>query len=172
MASCKVAFFPWRFLDSFLGGFDDDQLIDWYDVIAAKSGVEPSNCVELAKHVKLGCPSLKFSGLMTIGMPDYTSTPENFRVIILHISGQHANSCYLITHSIWNEMDFVSLKIDMNLFAFLDTKILRSSFTIMGFRQLSSFIFLYCLSVDVGTASMIPFSRNQYQIITFPWFVI
>lgn len=44
----------------------------------SKSGVEPSSCVELVKHVKLNCPSLVFSGLMTIGMPDYTSTPENF----------------------------------------------------------------------------------------------
>ncbi|MCL7025995.1 hypothetical protein MKW94_006104 [Papaver nudicaule] len=45
----------------------------------SKSGVEPSDCVNLVKHVKLGCPNLEFSGLMTIGMPDYTSTPENFR---------------------------------------------------------------------------------------------
>lgn len=48
---------------------------------AAKSGVEPSGCVELAKHVSLNCPNLQFSGLMTIGMLDYTSTPENFKVI-------------------------------------------------------------------------------------------
>ena len=67
--------------------------------MAAKSGVEPSDCVELAKHVKLGCPNLEFSGLMTIGMPDYSSTPENFRVIILHLFGHHGkmNSCYLVT---------------------------------------------------------------------------
>lgn len=50
-------------------------------IIAAKSGVDPSRCVELVKHVKLGCPNLQFSGLMTIGMPDYSSIPENFRVI-------------------------------------------------------------------------------------------
>ncbi|CBI26671.3 hypothetical protein AAG906_011811 [Vitis piasezkii] len=48
----------------------------------SKSGVEPSGCVELAKHVKLGCPNLEFSGLMTIGMPDYSSTPENFRRLL------------------------------------------------------------------------------------------
>ncbi|XP_042519496.1 pyridoxal phosphate homeostasis protein-like isoform X1 [Macadamia integrifolia] len=48
---------------------------------ASKAGVEPSGCVELAKHVKLGCPNLEFSGLMTIGMPDYTSTPENFKTL-------------------------------------------------------------------------------------------
>ncbi|XP_058095161.1 uncharacterized protein LOC131240742 [Magnolia sinica] len=48
---------------------------------ASKSGVDPSGCVELAKHVKLGCPNLEFSGLMTIGMLDYSSTPENFKAL-------------------------------------------------------------------------------------------
>ncbi|KAK3017398.1 hypothetical protein RJ639_006692 [Escallonia herrerae] len=48
---------------------------------ASKSGIEPSGCVELVKHVKLECQNLEFSGLMTIGMPDYTSTPENFRML-------------------------------------------------------------------------------------------
>ncbi|KAG5414084.1 hypothetical protein IGI04_001651 [Brassica rapa subsp. trilocularis] len=48
---------------------------------AAKSGVEPSSVVELARHVNMQCPNLVFSGLMTIGMPDYTSTPENFRTL-------------------------------------------------------------------------------------------
>ncbi|CAH2077838.1 unnamed protein product [Thlaspi arvense] len=47
----------------------------------AKSGIEPSSVVELARHVKMQCPNLVFSGLMTIGMPDYTSTPENFRTL-------------------------------------------------------------------------------------------
>lgn len=47
----------------------------------SKSGVDPSDCVDLAKHVKLSCPNLEFSGLMTIGMPDYTSTPQNFRTL-------------------------------------------------------------------------------------------
>ncbi|XP_060972986.1 uncharacterized protein LOC115707711 [Cannabis sativa] len=47
----------------------------------SKSGVEPSGCVELAKHVSLRCPNLEFSGLMTIGMLDYTSTPENFKAL-------------------------------------------------------------------------------------------
>lgn len=47
----------------------------------SKFGVEPSGCVELAKHVKLSCPNLEFSGLMTIGMLDYSSTPENFRAL-------------------------------------------------------------------------------------------
>ncbi|XP_020591955.1 proline synthase co-transcribed bacterial homolog protein-like isoform X2 [Phalaenopsis equestris] len=47
----------------------------------SKYGVEPSGCVELAKHVKLRCPSLIFSGLMTIGMLDYSSTPENFKTL-------------------------------------------------------------------------------------------
>lgn len=30
--------------------------------------------------MKLACPHLIFSGLMTIGMKDYSSTPENFKV--------------------------------------------------------------------------------------------
>lgn len=47
----------------------------------AKSGVEPSGCVELAKHVDQSCPNLEFSGLMTIGMLDYSSTPENFKTL-------------------------------------------------------------------------------------------
>ncbi|XP_077227152.1 uncharacterized protein LOC143860417 isoform X3 [Tasmannia lanceolata] len=47
----------------------------------SKSGVNPSGCVELAKHVRLGCPNLEFSGLMTIGMLDYSSTPENFKTL-------------------------------------------------------------------------------------------
>ncbi|KAK7859970.1 pyridoxal phosphate homeostasis protein [Quercus suber] len=46
----------------------------------SKFGVEPSGCVELAKHVSLGCPNLEFCGLMTIGMLDYSSTPENFKI--------------------------------------------------------------------------------------------
>ncbi|CAM0885158.1 unnamed protein product [Alopecurus aequalis] len=45
----------------------------------SKSGIDPSRCVELAKHVKLACPNLIFSGLMTVGMKDYSSTPENFK---------------------------------------------------------------------------------------------
>lgn len=57
--------------------------MDLCDILAAKSGIDPSGCVELAKHVKLQCPNLEFSGLMTIGMPDYSSTPENFKVMIL-----------------------------------------------------------------------------------------
>ncbi|KAF6173253.1 hypothetical protein GIB67_026948 [Kingdonia uniflora] len=47
----------------------------------SKYGVDPSGCVELVKHVKLSCPNLEFSGLMTIGMLDYSSTPENFRML-------------------------------------------------------------------------------------------
>ena len=52
-------------------------------ILAAKFGVEPSGCVGLAKHVKEACSNLEFSGLMTIGMADYTSTPENFKVYII-----------------------------------------------------------------------------------------
>ncbi|KAL9243496.1 hypothetical protein vseg_017375 [Gypsophila vaccaria] len=47
----------------------------------SKFGVEPSGCVDLARHVHLNCPNLEFSGLMTIGMLDYTSTPENFKTL-------------------------------------------------------------------------------------------
>ncbi|CAA0837212.1 Predicted pyridoxal phosphate-dependent enzyme-YBL036C type [Striga hermonthica] len=47
----------------------------------SKSGVEPTGCVELAKHIRMNCPNLEFCGLMTIGMPDYTSTPENFKTL-------------------------------------------------------------------------------------------
>ncbi|GMI91416.1 hypothetical protein like AT4G26860 [Hibiscus trionum] len=52
-----------------------------FDVVLAKSGIDPSGCVRLAEHVKLRCPHLKFSDLMTIGMSNYTSTPENFRTL-------------------------------------------------------------------------------------------
>jgi uncharacterized pyridoxal phosphate-containing UPF0001 family protein len=34
--------------------------------------------VELAQHISSKCPSLRLAGLMTIGMPDYSSRPENF----------------------------------------------------------------------------------------------
>ncbi|XP_065012127.1 uncharacterized protein LOC135641057 isoform X1 [Musa acuminata AAA Group] len=47
----------------------------------SKFGVDPSYCVQLVKHVKLGCPNLIFAGLMTIGMLDYSSTPENFETL-------------------------------------------------------------------------------------------
>lgn len=48
----------------------------------SKSGVEPSGCVALAKHVTTSCPNLEFSGLMTVGMLDYTSTPEIFKTLV------------------------------------------------------------------------------------------
>ncbi|XP_061363915.1 uncharacterized protein LOC133307423 isoform X1 [Gastrolobium bilobum] len=58
----------------------------------SKSGIDPSNCVELAKHVKLSCPNLEFSGLMTIGMLDYTSTPQNFQVFFF-VKNQTLSNC-------------------------------------------------------------------------------
>ncbi|RZC46175.1 hypothetical protein C5167_039124 [Papaver somniferum] len=67
----------------------------------SKFGVEPSGCVELVKHVKDGCPNLEFSGLMTIGMLDYTSTPENFRTLsncrseVCKALGINENQCEL-----------------------------------------------------------------------------
>jgi hypothetical protein len=44
----------------------------------SKHGVEPKDATNLASHVFSNCPNLKFAGFMTIGMPDYTSKPENF----------------------------------------------------------------------------------------------
>ncbi|XP_052177160.1 uncharacterized protein LOC127791370 isoform X2 [Diospyros lotus] len=67
----------------------------------SKSGVDPSACVDLVKHVQLGCPNLEFSGLMTIGMPDYSSTPENFmklrscRAEVCRALGIPENQCEL-----------------------------------------------------------------------------
>jgi PLP dependent protein len=43
-----------------------------------KYGVEPSGVVKLATYIVQECPNLKLSGLMTIGMADYSSKPENF----------------------------------------------------------------------------------------------
>ncbi|CAI5506620.1 unnamed protein product, partial [Closterium sp. Naga37s-1] len=47
----------------------------------SKHGVDPSACVDLVRHVTSECPNLCFSGLMTIGMPDYSSRPENFKAL-------------------------------------------------------------------------------------------
>lgn len=44
----------------------------------SKYGVEPKDCTQLAKHISHNCKHLTLAGLMTIGMPDYTSKPENF----------------------------------------------------------------------------------------------
>ena len=69
-----------------------------YHFPAAKSGVEPAGCVDLVKHVR-NCQNLEFCGLMTIGMLDYTSTPENFKVYmpsILDMVVTFALLCYSI----------------------------------------------------------------------------
>ena len=47
----------------------------------SKHGVEPGDAPALAAHVATACPHLRFSGLMTIGQPDYTSRPENFAAL-------------------------------------------------------------------------------------------
>jgi pyridoxal phosphate enzyme (YggS family) len=49
----------------------------------SKSGVSPSDgvAVAIAKHIVANCPALRLRGLMTIGMPDYTSTPANFECL-------------------------------------------------------------------------------------------
>ncbi|MED6144495.1 hypothetical protein PIB30_016163 [Stylosanthes scabra] len=46
----------------------------------SKFGVNPEGCVDLVKYVR-DRQYLEFCGLMTIGMPDYTSTPENFKTL-------------------------------------------------------------------------------------------
>jgi uncharacterized pyridoxal phosphate-containing UPF0001 family protein len=47
----------------------------------SKYGVEPADVVALATHVAKACPHLRLAGLMTIGMPDYSSRPENFECL-------------------------------------------------------------------------------------------
>eukprot|EP00899_Mesostigma_viride_P021263 jgi/Mesvir1/29138/Mv18435-RA.1 len=47
----------------------------------SKYGVPPGEAVALAQHVSSQCPGLKLVGLMTIGMPDYSSRPEDFRCL-------------------------------------------------------------------------------------------
>ena len=46
----------------------------------SKYGVDPGDTLPLCQHVHQECHSLRFAGLMTIGMADYTSRPENFQV--------------------------------------------------------------------------------------------
>lgn len=48
----------------------------------SKAGVEPEKATELAIHVARECTHLRLAGLMTIGMPDYTSRPENFTCLL------------------------------------------------------------------------------------------
>lgn len=43
-----------------------------------KYGCEPSEVVDIAQHISQKCEALHLAGLMTIGMPDYSSRPENF----------------------------------------------------------------------------------------------
>lgn len=49
----------------------------------SKSGVEPTPgaLLPLVTYIVKECPRLEFCGLMTIGMPDYTSRPENFECL-------------------------------------------------------------------------------------------
>jgi len=44
----------------------------------AKSGCEPSECVQLVDDIKKECPNLKLSGLMTIGRPDAPPDQPDF----------------------------------------------------------------------------------------------
>jgi pyridoxal phosphate enzyme (YggS family) len=49
----------------------------------SKSGVSPDDgeAAAIAEHIAKNCPRLRVRGLMTIGMPDYTSRPENFECL-------------------------------------------------------------------------------------------
>lgn len=60
----------------------------------SKSGVEPGAVVDLAKYIKDSCPHLKFSGLMTIGMKDYTSRPENFQARLCSCRRKRSFLCW------------------------------------------------------------------------------
>jgi len=51
----------------------------------SKYGVEPGDALPLCRHVHQECQNLRFAGLMTIGMADYTSRPENFQVGCWHL---------------------------------------------------------------------------------------
>eukprot|EP00882_Tetradesmus_deserticola_P003875 GHRQ01004099.1.p1 GENE.GHRQ01004099.1~~GHRQ01004099.1.p1 ORF type:complete len:255 (+),score=89.83 GHRQ01004099.1:556-1320(+) len=48
----------------------------------SKYGCAPAEAVGLARHIAAGCGSLQLAGLMTIGMPDYSSRPENFSCLV------------------------------------------------------------------------------------------
>ncbi|XP_021725370.1 pyridoxal phosphate homeostasis protein-like [Chenopodium quinoa] len=97
----------------------------------SKFGVEPSECVDLAKHVCQNCPNLEFCGLMTIGMLDYTSTPENFKTLancrseVCRTLGLKEEQCEL---SMGMSSDF-ELAIEMG------SSIVRIGSTIFGARE-------------------------------------
>ncbi|PWZ14765.1 Vacuolar protein sorting-associated protein 41 [Zea mays] len=61
--------------------FSDTMMLPVLGDQSPKIGVDPSGCVELAKHVRLNNPNLVLSGLMIIGMLDYSSTPKNFKAL-------------------------------------------------------------------------------------------
>lgn len=49
----------------------------------SKNGTDPGEPTsQLAEFIARECPLLSLKGLMTIGMPDYTSRPENFTCLI------------------------------------------------------------------------------------------
>ena len=45
----------------------------------SKFGVEPKDCLPLARHIHDECSNLAFRGLMTIGMPDYVRPSQPSR---------------------------------------------------------------------------------------------
>jgi len=48
----------------------------------SKSGTNPEQALELAQFIHTECTKLRFAGFMTIGMPDYTSRPEDFTALL------------------------------------------------------------------------------------------
>ncbi|KVG89851.1 Alanine racemase, N-terminal [Cynara cardunculus var. scolymus] len=61
---------------------DDEKIANNLDRVIGNIGRKPLKVlVQLVKHVTSSCPNLEFCGLMTIGMPDYSSTPENFKTL-------------------------------------------------------------------------------------------
>ena len=55
--------------------------------------MEPGDALPLCRHVHQDCQNLRFAGLMTIGMADYTSRPENFQVGI----GGPPHGCHVLS---------------------------------------------------------------------------
>ena len=67
----------------------------------SKYGVEPDDALPLCRHVHQECHNLRFAGLMTIGMADYTSRPENFQVgchqLLVSAVSTSLSSCSVIS---------------------------------------------------------------------------
>lgn len=136
-----------------------------HDTVEAKSGVEPANCLELVKYVKSRCPNLEFSGLMTIGMPDYTSTPANFKVMLFpQCQGMKMN--HLVHCEVWSmEPNFLGLFI-LSIFILLSVVNVDLKLPDIGkFRmRFSSF---YLAQLTLFRFSLLPLHANLLAIILF-----